>query len=770
MTKIDSSNPTTPLFNSQKKPFFLLSAEEIKNINNNNDNKDNKDKTEEPKIINPLSSLSNIFAKLNKPKDKGALFSSFYDNKFVSSNPLQSTPTANNKLFIPQSISDPILPLQPTPSAQPAKETTTKPSKEQTMAKFSTSSSSLKGKQLSTPNSSVSSASAKVNNKKSAPSVAVSKPSVKSSKSSVSSSSVQSKVKSSISGSYAKKAIVEKSNVIKDQITSILSTNKSSKQEVEISRALSIPETISITSEVNKEQPTTTTTSITDKLSFLDKFSSKTSQKDEKAEMEPSFSAFASKSFNPKNLVSTPKQSTGKTSTDNLSFFSSFTSKTPSKTATPKSSEKFNVNLNDSSVDLSLDTSMNQSRSSHKPSLTVPISPILNTKIRAQLRSQQRKDTPEELELMEIEQRKKELGERIEQIKREKALLSTTTSVSSKPPKQLTTPKEFHFLTEERSRIRSLSSLNTSVSSDLNDSQNNSFSLFKSSSKSSRMSSSSSDDEGNNSRRLRRSLSDRSLTEPKEFHFRTEERSQIRRASKTALEDREIKIQNHRESIQWTGELTQPKEFHFHTADRMNLRTLNHDKSLSVEEKIEKEMKNYHFKALPLNRKIFDTNGELGVPRLEKLPLTVAHSPLLHTKQRAKLRKISNTSMINDENAENMNFSVFDRSKSKFEKSSFYDSSSEDESDSSTSKRRRSSSRKSLTEPKPFHFATEDRAALRQLQKLPVAYLSDCDDDSLSSGKRKRKDYSSDCDSKRRKLSTKMKIFNDSIHVDLNDF
>lgn len=47
---------------------------------------------------------------------------------------------------------------------------------------------------------------------------------------------------------------------------------------------------------------------------------------------------------------------------------------------------------------------------------------------------------------------------------------------------------------------------------------------------------------------------------------------------------------------------------------------------------------NHVFKARPLDRKILESGGDIGVRRVPKRELTVPESPFLHVKERAALR------------------------------------------------------------------------------------------------------------------------------------
>lgn len=64
-----------------------------------------------------------------------------------------------------------------------------------------------------------------------------------------------------------------------------------------------------------------------------------------------------------------------------------------------------------------------------------------------------------------------------------------------------------------------------------------------------------------------------SLTEPKPFHFQTEERSVLRAASNVNHKKLSLENYNLPEKTNWVSTLTEPKEFHFATADRAELRS-----------------------------------------------------------------------------------------------------------------------------------------------------------------------------------------------------
>jgi len=222
------------------------------------------------------------------------------------------------------------------------------------------------------------------------------------------------------------------------------------------------------------------------------------------------------------------------------------------------------------------------------------------------------------------------------------------------------------------------------------------------------------------------------VTEPKEFHFRTEERVQLRRSMRPSeISDamKEPVTPSHRE---WTGELTEPREFNFSTDERMQLRSMNKAPIISSDERELQECR--HFKAYPLNRKVLESAGDLGVPRLAKRKLTRPQSPALATRDRSILRKRTRGEVDEEEPAE---VSGFDSGTDcQFDFAARFGR----EQDQANKIRRLS-----LTEPKPFSFQTEQRAALRKSIRPTrsgdvtpgTCYSSDCESSMSNSVQRR---------------------------------
>lgn len=138
-------------------------------------------------------------------------------------------------------------------------------------------------------------------------------------------------------------------------------------------------------------------------------------------------------------------------------------------------------------------------------------------------------------------------------------------------------------------------------------------------------------------------MSNKRLTVPKEFKFASE--SRIRHKSKPTMTEEHIPLAEMLRKIEnetpenWKRvarppspvrklELTVPKPFHFHsTRRRRSIRSSD----VSIKSKTTQM-----FKARPLNRKIFESGGDLGVPRVPKRPLTEPISPKFSVLRRSK--------------------------------------------------------------------------------------------------------------------------------------
>jgi targeting protein for Xklp2 len=84
--------------------------------------------------------------------------------------------------------------------------------------------------------------------------------------------------------------------------------------------------------------------------------------------------------------------------------------------------------------------------------------------------------------------------------------------------------------------------------------------------------------------------------------------------------------------------LTQPSEPTLSTSARASVRTSGVMTREEEEEKEVEEMKKYRFKALPLDPRVLLSCGEMGVPRVDKKPVTLAQAPVFKTDCRAGRR------------------------------------------------------------------------------------------------------------------------------------
>jgi targeting protein for Xklp2 len=84
--------------------------------------------------------------------------------------------------------------------------------------------------------------------------------------------------------------------------------------------------------------------------------------------------------------------------------------------------------------------------------------------------------------------------------------------------------------------------------------------------------------------------------------------------------------------------LTQPSEPTLSTSTRANVRVSGVMTREEEEDKEVEEMKKYRFKALPLDPRVLQSCGEMGVPRVDKKPVTQPQAPVFQTDGRAGRR------------------------------------------------------------------------------------------------------------------------------------
>lgn len=123
------------------------------------------------------------------------------------------------------------------------------------------------------------------------------------------------------------------------------------------------------------------------------------------------------------------------------------------------------------------------------------------------------------------------------------------------------------------------------------------------------------------------------LTEPEEFHFSTADRALLHPRPETSEELQEPQTSKRRKA-QYQLTLTVPQEFQLETALRARPSTAKSRDELEAEELARIPP----FKALPLNMKVLESHGELGVPKVTKRPLTEPQEFHLKTDARAQLR------------------------------------------------------------------------------------------------------------------------------------
>lgn len=152
-------------------------------------------------------------------------------------------------------------------------------------------------------------------------------------------------------------------------------------------------------------------------------------------------------------------------------------------------------------------------------------------------------------------------------------------------------------------------------------------------------------------------MSNKRLTVPKEFNFASESRIRNKNKPKPTMTEENIPLAEMLRRLEnqtpetWKRvarapspvkklELTVPKPFNFHsTRRRRSIR--NSDVSI-------KTKTTNMFKARPLNRKIFESGGDLGVPRIPKKPLTEPISPKFSTLKRSKVTNQSLNEDVSD--------------------------------------------------------------------------------------------------------------------------
>eukprot|EP00698_Gefionella_okellyi_P017992 TRINITY_DN5352_c0_g1_i1.p1 TRINITY_DN5352_c0_g1~~TRINITY_DN5352_c0_g1_i1.p1 ORF type:complete len:558 (+),score=169.32 TRINITY_DN5352_c0_g1_i1:51-1676(+) len=216
-------------------------------------------------------------------------------------------------------------------------------------------------------------------------------------------------------------------------------------------------------------------------------------------------------------------------------------------------------------------------RSAWRPKLVQPESPQLLTNLRV---GKRKIKSTEELQMERIQEEVEEVRKRRKQAEKSKsvALQPHAAPMPMRSTKQLTTPAEFHMETDKRfkSHVMQLRSDTTTTF-----------------------------------------VSTAQLVE--QFQKKTPKRFRTNaRGAKPELLTR----------VHF--ELTQPAEPHFATADRARPTTV-----LSTEEREAREFAQIEkFHALPLNKRVLQSNGELGVPRVPKQALTAPKTPQFKTKER----------------------------------------------------------------------------------------------------------------------------------------
>lgn len=242
-------------------------------------------------------------------------------------------------------------------------------------------------------------------------------------------------------------------------------------------------------------------------------------------------------------------------------------------------------------------------------SLTIPISPHLLTEERSQLRNLQR------LKSIQYQTRQEETRDENTQY----------PHLKERGEYSLTVPTNIYLRTEERSRIRALSNVSVTIQPEIEP-----IAPFR-----------------------KRDYTE--LTVPKEIHLQTEERSLIH---KQIQQEKSIRIfgsselpngnlftkktqaeidswREHVAAYRSESGTTVSEDVHLFTEDRSRIRQINTNTFVS-EDDIELAKP---FRATPLDRRIFDSVGDMGITRVTKAPLTVPLAPPLLTEMRAEVKK-----------------------------------------------------------------------------------------------------------------------------------
>lgn len=251
---------------------------------------------------------------------------------------------------------------------------------------------------------------------------------------------------------------------------------------------------------------------------------------------------------------------------------------------------------------------------------------------------------------------------------------------------KLTEPKEFHFRTKDRSIQRNyqknaISELNIKVSP---------------------------------KKKSKRGFSFTHLTEPQSPFFHTKQRAQLKKQQNRSISivsdnvdsefstfDRECNNEdkfNHKKRSSFRNSLTEPKPFYFKTEDRANIRSLSRN-SIDTTTLIKEDNNDNNQKSW---------KGTLTEPK----PFEFA------TEIRSKQRRVSTITPIDNTTTVDMIISEPTSTSSKFD---IFSNSSNNRklkrrssSSLSCSDKNNQQSLRKLTEPKPFHFQTEQRS----LQKI----------------------------------------------------
>eukprot|EP00794_Sanderia_malayensis_P018772 gene18772-20663_t len=339
-----------------------------------------------------------------------------------------------------------------------------------------------------------------------------------------------------------------------------------------------------------------------------------------------------------------------------------------------------------------------------KPMMTMPNTPSFLRRIKNKLTSN--KKTSEAMEIERIKQLQKETKKRLKENESslQKALAPQPIHHSQKQISSLTKTQEFHFATDQRIKqhpMKTRSEDETDSHKFVNQLRKHPPSPtfknkkptkpapFKFSSGSMPSASSSSATNGN-----WKSIASAVI----EYQTKTPDRWKSRPANQ----------QNsgpHLLDVKAKNQLTHPKTPQLVTKSRARP---SHVQSQSdVEAKIANEIKSYKFKAKEFDRRIYEMNGESGLPDLARLPLTETKPFRFESDNRLEMRK-KNTK------DEDLN----EKSKTQHEKQS-------DVTDANVSHASRKRSLPRKTEPKPFSFETRDKAMLQKKQEKIQKILED---------------------------------------------